>query len=106
MGTARFKMVIKVLVEEIPEALDLDIGKITDVWCSGGYATVEDNSIHIDKRIPIEKKRLVAIHEVLEMRLNKRTKHSKIDQIAIDIIDALDQLDMLKEGSKDENLVQ
>jgi len=72
-------MGINVVIDHIPEG------------CGGGYADIEENTIHLDVTYPPEQWRLIAVHEVIELHL-KRIKHSKIDQMAIDIIDVLDNL--------------
>ena len=59
-----------------------------------GYADhlKEYNAIYIDRNLAIEKQPLLIIHEVIDCQIGKRVKHSRIDQIAIEIIDALQQL--------------
>ncbi len=52
----------------------------------------EDGIVYVDANASKEIKRLSVIHEVLEMWLGKRIKHSKFDRIALDIIDALKQI--------------
>ena len=62
----------------------------TERGCGGGYSI--DNTIYVDKFIDIEKQPLVIIHEVLDLMLNGRVRHSQIDRISIEIIDNLQQL--------------
>jgi hypothetical protein len=63
----------------------------------GGYGFWEDGELFIvvDSRETVEKKRLIAVHEVLDGHLHKEVKHSRVDHISIDIIDALIQLRLI-----------
>ena len=56
---------------------------------SDGYADKDERAIYIDSELEGAYKRLVVIHEILEIWLHGRVKHSKIDKIAIDIIEGL-----------------
>ena len=66
------------------------------LYGSQGYADPKNREVFIDSSLETREKSLVAIHEVLEIWLGKRIKHSKIDMIAIDIIDVMMQLGELK----------
>ena len=61
-----------------------------------GYGVVEERCVYVDKDLPEGDKRLVVIHEVLDIWLHGRVKHSKMDKIAIDIIDCLQQIGELE----------
>lgn len=50
---------------------------------------ISDRKIYLDSDVEGVYKRLVLIHEILEIWLHGRVKHSKIDRIALDIIDVL-----------------
>ena len=66
---------------------------------STGYALKLNNDncdIFIDSRLSNRERRLVAVHEVLDVHLQGKTKHSNIDKIAIDIIEALRQIGELE----------
>ena len=63
--------------------------------CGGGYGISDEKTIVIDSDLSREKKILTIIHEVLHMHLQKRVKHSTMDNIAIDIVDSLQQLKIL-----------
>jgi len=56
----------------------------------GGYGDLD--CIYIDENLPSEKQPLTIIHEVLNIPLKHRVKHSMIDHIAIDAIGCLLQL--------------
>jgi hypothetical protein len=56
---------------------------------SPACADIEDRKIYLDSELEGAYRRLVIIHEVLEIWLHGRVKHSKIDRIALDIIEAL-----------------
>jgi hypothetical protein len=60
----------------------------------GGYGFWEEGELFIvvDNQEPIEKQRLITVHEVLDGHLRREIKHSRVDRISIDIIDALIQL--------------
>ena len=64
----------------------------TEVGCGGGYGSIEYSAIYIDENLPIEQQPLVIMHEVLDILLKSRVKHSMIDRLGIEIIDALNQL--------------
>lgn len=83
---------MEVIIEDLSCAVDYEKG------CSvgGGYAIPSHKEIHIDKNLPYERRRLVTVHEVLDYYLCGRVRHSKIDQMAIDVIDALLQTGFLK----------
>ena len=81
VGDVRYKM--KVIEES-------GLTEILEGSCA--YGIFSDREVHIDKDINNEKKRLAVIHEVLEIRLKGRVRHSKFDSIALDIIDSLDQI--------------
>lgn len=61
-----------------------------------GEHLVGYKAIYVDENDSPEVQRLTAIHEVLELHLGKRVRHSLIDQIVIDIVDTLLQLDFIK----------
>ncbi len=50
---------------------------------------IADRKIYLDSELEGVYKRLVLIHEILEIWLHGRVKHSKIDRISLDIIDVL-----------------
>ncbi len=60
----------------------------------GGYAYWEGETlcVCIDPRNNRQKKRLTAIHEVLNAHIVGHVKHSRFDKMAIDIEDTLQQL--------------
>ena len=57
-----------------------------------GYGVIEEKCVYVDKDLSAGDKRLVVIHEVLDIWLHGRVKHSNIDKIAIDVIDCLQQI--------------
>jgi len=60
---------------------------------SKGYGDFESQEIYIEEDLDtIEEKRLLVIHEVLDMWLHGRIKHSKIDRISLGIIEGLQQI--------------
>ena len=59
---------------------------------SPGYGDIENKIVYVDQFLSSGEKRFVVIHEVLDIWLHKRVKHSNIDKIVIDIIDILQQL--------------
>ena len=65
----------------------------TGAGCGGGYGSIEYSAIYIDENLPIEQQPLVIIHEVLDLLLRGRIRHSTIDRIGIEIIDSLQQLE-------------
>jgi hypothetical protein len=56
---------------------------------SPACANKEDRAVYLDSELEGDYKRLCMIHEILEIWLQGRVKHSKIDLIAIDIIEGL-----------------
>ncbi len=58
----------------------------------GGYCDKTSNTIYLHPALSMRKKRLVVLHEVLELYLAGRVKHSKLDTISIAIIELLGQL--------------
>ena len=63
---------------------------------SPGCGVVEEGCVYVDKDLPGGEKRLVVIHEVLDIWLHGRVRHSNIDKIAIDVIDCLQQIGELE----------
>jgi hypothetical protein len=59
---------------------------------SAACACKEDRAIYLDSKLEGDYKRLCVIHEILEIWLSGRVKHSKIDAIAIDIIEGLREI--------------
>lgn len=84
---------LKVILENIDEELiKMGADKCGDPICSCGGGYGDGYDIHIDYTLPYEKMRLTTVHEVLDYYLSGRVRHSKIDQMAIDVIDALIQV--------------
>lgn len=67
--------------------------KLSKEKITGGYGIPDYNVIYIDENLSLGKQPLTIIHEVLNLYLRKRVRHSLLDQMAIDIIDSLLQLD-------------
>jgi len=87
---------IEVIIEDTTEELEKQGAWVeNNCTCVGGYGF--DNEVHLDCSLSYPSLRLALIHEVLHLRLNNRIKHSKIDQVAIDIIDALFQIGALND---------
>ena len=63
---------------------------------SPACANKEDRAIYLDSKLEGDYKRLCVIHEILEIWLQGRVKHNKIDMIAIDIIEGLRKIGELK----------
>ena len=63
---------------------------------SCAYGVSDSKEIHIDKDLNKEEKRLVVIHEVLEIWLHGRVKHSNFDKIALDLKESLEQIGVWK----------
>ncbi len=58
----------------------------------GGYGDRTSNTIYLHPALSMRKKRLIALHETLEIHLHGRLRHSQLDRLAIDIIEVLGQL--------------
>ena len=71
-------------------------GLIRKLKGSCGYGNPETKEVFVDGSLETREKSVVVIHEVLEIWLKKRVKHSNIDKIVIDIVEALQQVGELE----------
>jgi hypothetical protein len=60
--------------------------------CGGGYA--RGDHIFVDPALGVEKRRIVAMHEVIETRWPD-IPHEQIDPVVCDMVDALRQLELI-----------
>jgi len=73
--------------------------EVKDKFCpvtGYGYKDGEDLHIYVHDGDNWEAQRLTAVHEVADLILGNRVKHSLVDYLAINIIDAMGQLGFLR----------
>ena len=75
---------MKVIIEHINEIID-------DNWHGGGYCN--GKNIYLSNDLPLCQRKFWVTHEVLCHYLHGRIKHSKLDDIAKDIIDCQRQVE-------------
>jgi len=92
---------IKVVIEDTEEELkNQGADYFGNCFCGGGYGDKLEMAVHIDRHLNFPQLRLTTAHEILHLHLGGRIKHSKLDQLAIDLIDGLTQIGAITDGNK------